>query len=484
MPIIKFRDKAMTFNNIYYVDSTKGSDSNTGSYSSPFQTINHAVSKCVTTGDAIFAKAGTHDVTRIAGEYDSGGLWDDNKAISFFGEQGKTIFLCDGTKHKGRDTHCIMFKNAETKAYQITFDFRVGGRTGNYSTSICGGVTAAKGEIINCLFKIDSNYPNFCYSNNGTSITKFTNCIFEVKTNFVGSYSGAGFTIENCATNFSFAGEGTRKNICNTATFDSNYHIVNFDESALNICVYEGIYSWDYTWNINVFLLRDNNRIYSLESKDTWYNTNMTSNNTPAPLVASASSGWSSDYPAWKSFNGTNIVSSYDVWVSANGQLTGWIQIDYGKSLRVNKLRLEATSDAGYLMANPKTFNILYSNDGINFSKATTIRNQTNWTVKENREYVFKEFKARYIRIEVIENNGYSNYVTIGEILFGYKTIALKQIPILSLRNFISYGCYSSNIPPIPTITKDYILQDEVSENEEGLWTTQLDRKPLSISFN
>lgn len=484
MPTIKFKDKELPFNNIYYVDSTNGSDSNSGSKNSPFLTVNYAISICATAGDAIYAKAGTHDVTRIAGTYDSGGLWDENKAISFFGEQGKTVFLCDGTKHSGRDTHCIMFQNAETKAFQITFDFRVGGRQGNYSTSICGGVTTAKGEIINCLFKIDSNYPNFTYSNNGTSVTKFTNCIFEVKTNFIGSYSGVGFTIENCATNFSFMGEGTRKNIYNSATFDSNYHVTNFDESALNMGVYEGVYSWDYTWNSSVFLLRDNNKLYSLESIDTWYSTNMTSDKTPVPLVASASSVYGSSFPAWKSFNGTNIVSSYDVWASANGQLTGWIQIDYGKSLKVNRLRLGATSDADYLPANPKTFNILYSNDGITFSKATTIRNQTNWTVKENREYVFKEFKARYIRIEVLENNGHTNYVTIGEILFGCKTFTLKQIPILSLSNFIDYGFNNTDIPPTPSITKDYILQDETSENSEGLWTTKLYRKPLSISFN
>lgn len=92
MPIIRNNQTEFTFNNIYYVDSLNGSDSNNGSNNSPFLTVSHAISKCSLKGDAIFAKAGTYDVTRIAGDFDSGGLWDGNKEIYFLGKKKKPSF--------------------------------------------------------------------------------------------------------------------------------------------------------------------------------------------------------------------------------------------------------------------------------------------------------------------------------------------------------------------------------------------------------
>ena len=63
------------------------------------------------------------------------------------------------------------------------------------------------------------------------------------------------------------------------------------------------------------------------------------------------------------------------------------------------------------------------------------------------------------------------------------KDNSVFEIPILSKDNFINYGKGLENFSKIFK-EKKYVLQNEVSENEEGLWTTKLDRKPLSISFN
>ncbi|WP_342532377.1 discoidin domain-containing protein [Lysinibacillus sp. FSL R5-0849] len=483
MPTIRNNKKDFTFNNIYYVDSLNGSDSNDGSNKSPLLTVNHAISRCSLKGDAIFAKAGTHDVTRIAGDFDSGGLWDDNKEIYFFGLKEKTIFLCDGTKHSGRDTHCIMFKNSETKVYNITFDFKIGNRNGNnYQNSICGiGGGAVKGELVNCLFKIDSLTPNFTYSNNATSTTKFTNCVFDIKANFVGSYSGSGFTIENCVTNFTFYNEGTRKNIYNKVTFDSSYHITNYNELTLNIGVYAGSYSWTYSWALSLTLLRANNKTYSLESISTIHETKMTSNNAPSPLVASASGQYGSGYEAYRAFDG-NLNNT---WIGAGSLKTGWIQIDYGVSSPkiVNVLEITGRNST-VLTDNVKDFNILGSNDNVNFDTLAQIRNQIDWAQVETRRFEFKNEKSyRYYRIQVLDNNGYS-YVAIGEILFSYQKATLFEVPALSVSNYVKYGKNIINNINIPIFNEKYILQGDYSKHEEGLWTKQLDKKPLSISFN
>lgn len=483
MPTIRNNTKEFTFNNIYYVDSLNGSDSNNGSKKSPFLTVNHAISKCSSTGDAIFALAGTHDVTRIAGASDSGGLWDANKAIAFFGEKEKTVFLCDGTKHSGRDTHCIMFQNAGTMAYNITFDFKIGNRNGNnYQNSICGfGSGAVKGELVNCLFKIDSLIPNFTYSNNATSTTKFTNCVFDVKANFVGSYSGSGFTIENCVTNFTFYNEGTRKNIYNKVTFDSSYHITNYNELTLNIGVYAGSYSWAYSWGLSSTLLGANNKTYSLEPINTIYETRMTSNTAPSSLVASASGQYGAGYEAYRAFDG-NLNST---WIGTGNLKTGWIQIDYGVSSPKIVNILEITGrNSTVLTDNVKDFNILGSNDNINFDTLAQIRNQIDWSQAETRRYEFKNDKPyRYYRIQILDNNGYS-YVAIGDILFSYEKSTLFEVPVLSVSNYVKYGKPRLSNVNIPIDTKKYILQGEYSKNELGLLTKQVDKKPLSISFN
>ena len=52
-----------------------------------------------------------------------------------------------------------------------------------------------------------------------------------------------------------------------------------------------------------------------------------------------------------------------------------------------------------------------------------------------------------------------------------------------SKQNFLNYGMNTTTSLDGVFISKKYVLQDTVSENEDGLWTTQLNRKPLSIKI-
>lgn len=230
-------------------------------------------------------------------------------------------------------------------------------------------------------------------------------------------------------------------------------------------------------------LLKSNNKTYSLESIDTWYETNMTSNTAPSPFVASASGHYGAGYEAYKAFNGTAINAS-DTWIGAGNTKTGWVQIDYGvSSPRIANILELKGRNSSVLTDNVKDFNILGSNDNSIFKTLAEIRNQKDWQAIETRRYSFNNDKPyRYYRIQVLDNNGY-NYVAIGDILFSYDKTTLFQVPVLSVSNFIKYGEKSINKLDTILKNKNYILQDEVSENEEGLWTTRINRKPLSISF-
>lgn len=247
-----------TFNKVWYV-AVDGNDANDGSKDNPLLSVNTAVTKAAT-GDAIVAGEGSFDVTRIAGTYDSGGLWDGGKGLTFVGVPGKTVFICDGRRHSGRDTHCIMFTNAGTKAYHIIFDFYTNNRANNYSVAVCGNGagTPVRGEVINCVISIiGTTAPSMTYSNDGTSTVKFTNCVFNVGQNFRGSYSGGGGVRENCVCNYAFANEGTITTCAYNLTWDAEYRITSaeslwknkgtgtdLDGSVADLGVYGGPYVW------------------------------------------------------------------------------------------------------------------------------------------------------------------------------------------------------------------------------------------------
>jgi len=229
-------------------------------------------------------------------------------------------------------------------------------------------------------------------------------------------------------------------------------------------------------------LLRSGNKVYSSEIVDIKNETKMTSNTTPAPLIVSASSEYSATYQAWKAFNGTKDGGSYDYWSSVAGT-TGWIQINYGKKTYANILELSATQ-LNQSVANglPRDFDILASNDGTNFVRLAEFRSQT-WTNGETKVFNFNNNSAyQYYRIEAFSTNGYG-YVCVGEILFAAKIDKVVVLPSLNKSLFIDYGNDVLEKLDTSYMSMDYVLRNTISENQDGLWTTKIDRKPLSISF-
>lgn len=259
---------------------------------------------------------------------------------------------------------------------------------------------------------------------------------------------------------------------------------VNFGLTSFTYPILEGYRSYDgrQFGAINKILLLSNSKTYSLLPKETKHETKMTSNTAPAPFVVSASSVYNTTYPAWKAFNGTNSGET-DSWISLN-TVTGWLQINYGSQKRVNKVSITSRNVASTsVSSSPKDFNILGSNDGINFTMLGQFKNEVNWGINETRDFRFiNNNYYQYYKIDILSNNGLPA-VSIGELIFSYESI-ISQIPNSSVQNFIKYGVDSpiKNLEIIQ-LNNNYILQDTISENEEGLWTTQLNRKPLSIKF-
>ncbi|OXS65596.1 hypothetical protein B1B04_24920 [Lysinibacillus sp. KCTC 33748] len=152
---------------------------------------------------------------------------------------------------------------------------------------------------------------------------------------------------------------------------------------------------------------------------------------------------------------------------------------------KVNILSLFSTneSDINARIRAPKKIEIQASNDGTTFESLAVFDNILYTQANEQKDFKFdNEREYRYYRLNV-DNKSSGSYVGVGKILYGYKKSLLTEIPSVSADNFIEYGADAIRDFDYILINKNYILQDDASKNSDGLWTTQLDRKPLSISF-
>lgn len=169
---------------------------------------------------------------------------------------------------------------------------------------------------------------------------------------------------------------------------------------------------------INTLSIKELAKNKSFEPIFTWYETNMTSNTAPSPLVASASDQ-QTGFETYKAFNNLNTAS--DTWMTNSNIVNGWIQLDLGSSMVFNCVRITSRNGVGYDTHSPKDFEILASNDNNTFTKLGTFNSNTAWKNYEQRAFTFSNTTAyRYYRVDVLSNNG-GVIVAINNISFGYK---------------------------------------------------------------
>lgn len=151
-----------------------------------------------------------------------------------------------------------------------------------------------------------------------------------------------------------------------------------------------------------------------------WYETKMTSDTTPIPLVASAQGSNRTDYLPWKAFNGT-IANVNDCWISGSEGVNSWIQIKYEKPYQMVTVEISPRNETDFNTSSPRDFDILGSNNGVDFDTLAQIRGQNSWQRRVSKRFTIPNDKEYSIyRIKTINTNGSSN-VAIGDIIFGYK---------------------------------------------------------------
>lgn len=273
----------------------------------------------------------------------------------------------------------------------------------------------------------------------------------------------------------------------NTGKQDFLYDISPLVQKSDNVYSFNGQKKFKSVKSGNI--LSSKGRFYSLLSRDKVYETKMTSNSLPAPLKSVASTEPDTNYASWKAFNGFNNTVM-DSWRAATNIRTGWIRLDFGVATKVNGVMLTSPNDSGASPAMAKDFVVEGSNDASTFIPIKSFTNQT-WSINETKAYKFdKPVEYRYYRINVSKTHRLpdgsetSGTLAIGEILYFYDApYTMRELPTPTVDNFIKYGMNAIDDIEKGIGEKQYVLQDTVSENERGLWTTQLDRKPLSIKF-
>lgn len=258
----------------------------------------------------------------------------------------------------------------------------------------------------------------------------------------------------------------------------------NFGNEPFKYSVPDGYKAYAEQYIDKVLFSNNNGEISSITNgtlKTVKATPNMTSNTTPSGIVSSSSIvGTGSE--AWRAFDGKDnqgLVSSGTV---------GYLQYEFPNEVQIGKYIIRSgTSTGAQLTSIPKNWTFEGSNDSTNWTVLDTQLNQTWATTLTEKEYVIKDPKYfKMYRLNWTANNGGTTYTNINEFkMFDMTPSKTNQIPFVSKNNYIQYG----NQSIIDRLNsefrgKNYILQDIVSENEQGLWTAKIDRKPLSISFN
>jgi len=105
-------------------------------------------------------------------------------------------------------------------------------------------------------------------------------------------------------------------------------------------------------------------------------------------FVASASSEYSTLYPAWKAFT-KSANSAEDSWATLDGQTTGWIQIKCPVPVSVNMFSVTARYNqiGSHVITYPIDFSLYGSDDGSTWTELKVVTNEPSWSMGENRYY-------------------------------------------------------------------------------------------------
>lgn len=147
-----------------------------------------------------------------------------------------------------------------------------------------------------------------------------------------------------------------------------------------------------------------------------WWSPHMTSDNTPAPYVASASSRYSTMWYPYNAFDG-RLDTHWHQSTPPSG--IEWLRFDFGKRTMVRAIRLY--SHIQYNTYLPRTFTIRGSNNAVDWENILHVEKDRIPELGEGMVYNFSRI-AEYRFYELYDMKDSSNYVGVAEWDF-YKAV-------------------------------------------------------------
>lgn len=228
----------------------------------------------------------------------------------------------------------------------------------------------------------------------------------------------------------------------------------------------------------NRFLLKSNNKTYSLKSSSGGRNEILTSN-IGTTAIASSSSDYATNRQAWRAFDG-KAGNDNERWITSSGA-PQWLKYSLKNQPKV--LEKYAVYSAG--SRQPTAWTLEASNDNINWTvldKVSGLSDVTDYSLLYEKTLNLNKSYLHY-RLYITSALS-SGYVELGEFELYFKTsLEVFELKEPSESNFINYGTSVIDNFNLINTNKNYILQDTVSKDTDGLWKQDLNRKPLSIKF-
>jgi hypothetical protein len=137
--------------------------------------------------------------------------------------------------------------------------------------------------------------------------------------------------------------------------------------------------------------------------------------------VATASSEFDTNNPAWRSFDKTTT----NKWTTASGLTTGWLRYDFPQGKVITQYTITGPI-SGQTTRGPKTWTFEASQDGNTWTVLDTQTNVATWTALLQRTYTFTNTTAyKSYRINVTANQGDATLLSfVGLKLMGLTTNA------------------------------------------------------------
>lgn len=232
---------------VKYISSTGSNSNNGNSVTTPYLTIDYAITQNSATSRVMFVVlAGTYTMTAVSGTSSSASV-----AIRDGGASYERVYVCcpgqtviQWTANTAdRDCSMIDFGNTASAIYGATLKRNNNARSGSYVVAYFKGTT--KGNLYNCVLQ-ETNANNswsYQYDNYGYNNLAVRNCTIYNGAAPAGNYSNAGTCLTvDTVFNTTVTTGGTETNVLKSQTVNSSTYVTTGVTTA-------GVYSGTYAWN-------------------------------------------------------------------------------------------------------------------------------------------------------------------------------------------------------------------------------------------